>query len=191
MAKIATYHGFDTLPRLASPVVTIGSFDGVHRGHADLLGYVTRKAVEVGGESVVVTFAPHPREVLPRGGEGFRLLSTTERKAELLGERGVDCMVVAEFTPEFAALTSEEFVRDYLVDKLGLHTLVVGYNHRFGHERDIAPDHYERLAEKYGFEVLRVPEYRFEGERISSSVIRRLLDDNQPEQAERLLGHKL
>ena len=100
-------------------------------------------------------------------------------------------MVVAEFTPRFAALTSEEFVRDYLVGKLGMHTLVVGYNHRFGHERDIAPDHYERLAEKYGFEVVRADEYRFEGERISSSVIRRLIAEDNLKQAERLLGHKL
>ena len=191
MAITRTYYGFVSLPHIASPVVTIGSFDGVHRGHADLLGYVTARAHEVGGESVVVTFSPHPREVLPRGGDDFRLLTTTERKAELLGELGVDCMVVAEFTPQFAALTSEEFVRDYLVGRLGMHTLVVGYNHRFGHERDVAPDHYEQLALKYGFEVVRAAEYRFEGEKISSSVIRRLIAEGDTKQAEKLLGHKL
>lgn len=184
-------YGFDTLPRLAAPVVTIGSFDGVHRGHADLLGCVITRAKEVSGSSVVVTFSPHPRQVLPRGGDDFQLLTTTERKAQLLEELGVDCMVVAEFTPEFASLTSEEFVRDYLVARLGMHTLVVGYNHRFGHERDVAPDHYERLAEKYGFEVVRVAEYKFEGEKISSSVIRRLIAEGNLQQAENLLGHKL
>lgn len=186
-------YGFDSLPRLQAPVVTIGSFDGVHRGHADLVGYLVRRAKEVGGESVVVTFSPHPREVLPRGGgEDFRLLTTTQRKAELLGELGVDVMVVQEFTPAFAALGSEEFVRDYLCAKLGLHTLVVGYNHRFGHDRGgVAPDHFEHLAEKYGFEVLRVPEYRFEGEKISSSVVRRLLSEGNVRMAENLLGHKL
>ena len=91
MAITRTYYGFDSLPHIVSPVVTIGSFDGVHRGHADLLGYVTARAHKVGGESVVVTFSPHPREVLPRGGDDFRLLTTTERKAELLGELGVGC----------------------------------------------------------------------------------------------------
>ncbi|MBQ8272145.1 MAG: FAD synthetase family protein [Tidjanibacter sp.] len=185
-------YGFDSLPRLQAPVVTIGSFDGVHRGHADLVGYLVRRAQEVGGEGVVVTFSPHPREVLARGGgESFRLLTSSERKAELLGELGVDVMVVVEFTPDFAALGSEEFVRDYLCAKLGLHTLVVGYNHRFGHDRDVAPDHFERLAEKYGFQILRVPEYRFEGEKISSSVVRRLLTEGDVAGAEKLLGHKL
>ena len=186
-------YGFDSLPRLKAPVVTIGSFDGVHRGHADLVGYLVRRAQEVGGESVVVTFSPHPREVLLRGGgEEFRLLTTTERKAELLRELGVDVMVVVEFTPDFASLSSEEFVRDYLCAKLGLHTLVVGYNHRFGHDRGgVAPDHFERLAEKYGFEVLRVPEYRFDGEKISSSVVRRLLSEGEVQKAENLLGHTL
>lgn len=185
-------YGFDSLPHIEAPVATIGSFDGVHRGHADLVGYLVRRAKEVGGESVVVTFAPHPREVLARGGgEKFRLLTSTERKAELLGELGVDVMIVQEFTPQFAALSSEEFVRGYLCAKMGLHTLVVGYNHRFGHDRDVPQDHFERLAEKYGFEILRVPEYRFEGEKISSSVVRRLLSVGDIVGAEKLLGHKL
>lgn len=184
------FYGFDSIGQLSSPVVTIGSFDGVHRGHADLLGYVTSKAREIEGESVVVTFSPHPREVLPRGGE-FRLLTTTERKGQLLESLGVDCMVVVEFNAAFAALTSEEFVRDFLVAKLGMHTLVVGYNHRFGHEKDIKPNHFEELAKKYGFELLRVPEFRFEGEKISSSVVRRLLEEGNTERAYQLLGHKL
>lgn len=185
------YYGIDSLPHLQAPVVTIGSFDGVHRGHADLVSHLVHRAQEVGGESVVVTFSPHPREVLPRGGENFQLLTTTERKAELLGALGVDVMVVQEFSPEFASLTSEEFVRDFLSAKLGLHTLVVGYNHRFGHDRDVAPNHFEHLAEKYDFEVLRVPEFRFNGEKISSSVVRRLLAEGNRKEAENLLGHKL
>ncbi len=183
-------YGFDIKPT-SRAVVTIGSFDGVHRGHADLVARLVKRAQEVGGESVVVTFSPHPREVLARGGENFRLLTTTERKAELLSKLGVDCMVVVDFTPEFAALTSEEFIRDYLIERLGLHTLVVGYNHRFGHDRDVSYDHFEQLATKYGFEVLRVPEYRFEGEKISSSVVRRLLAEGKTQEAEHLLGHKL
>lgn len=184
------HYGFDSLPAIVRPVVTIGSFDGVHRGHADLLRQVVARAREVGGRSVVVTFAPHPREVLPRGGD-FRLLTTTERKAQLLEELGVDEMIVVEFTMEFASLTSEEFVRELLCGKLGMHTLAVGYNHRFGHDRYVADDHFERLGERYGFEVARIPEYRFEGDKISSSVIRNLLSEGNLERAEELLGHKL
>ncbi len=185
-------YGFDSLPTFEAPVVTIGSFDGVHRGHADLVGYVVRKAQEIGGRSVVVTFSPHPRMVLPRGeGVEFRLLSDVERKAELLGELGVDEMVVVDFTPQFAMLSAEEFVRDVLVAKLGMRVLVVGYNHRFGHDRNVPNDHFEQLGAKYGFEVLRVPEYRYEGEKISSSVVRRLLDEGNIHRAEEMLGHKL
>ena len=185
-------YGFDSLPTIKAPVVTIGSFDGVHRGHADLVGYVVRKAREIGGEGVVVTFSPHPRMVLPRGkGVEFKLLSSVERKAELLGELGIDEMVVVSFTPEFAMLSAEEFVRDVLVARLGMRVLVVGYNHRFGHDRNVPHDHFETLGAKYGFEVLRVPEYRFEGEKISSSVVRRLLDEGNLSRAEELLGHKL
>ena len=185
------FHGFDSLSAIARPVVTIGSFDGVHLGHADLLRQVVDRAHEVEGESVVVTFAPHPREVQPRGGDYFRLLTTTERKAELLAGLGVDVMIVVEFTMAFAALTAEEFVRDYLCARLGMHTLVVGYNHRFGHEPNQPADHFERLGERYGFGVVRCRAYDFEGGKVSSSVIRQLLAEGNTKRAEELLGHKL
>lgn len=184
------HYGFDSLPAIERPVVTIGSFDGVHLGHAALLAQVREHADRVGGSSVVVTFAPHPREVLPRGGD-FRLLTTLNRKAELLAELGVDELIVVEFTMEFAALTSEEFARDYLVGRLGMHSLVVGYNHRFGHERDVPADHYEQLGERYDFQVVRASAFLFEGGKVSSSVIRNLLSEGRCEEAEKLLGHKL
>lgn len=184
------HYGFDHLPEIARPVVTIGSFDGVHLGHSALLGEVVAEAERVGGRSVVVTFSPHPREVLPRGGE-FKLLTTTERKAELLAERGVDELIVVKFDMAFAALSAEEFVRDYLVGKLGMATLVVGYNHRFGHDRNLPEDHFERLGEQYGFEVVRASAFTFEGGKVSSSVIRNLLETGDLEAAEKLLGHKL
>ena len=184
------HHGFESLPTIERPVVTIGSFDGVHLGHKALLGQVVEQARRVGGRSVVVTFSPHPREVLPRGGE-FRLLTSLERKAELLEQIGIDELIVVEFTMEFAALTSEEFVRDYLAGRLGMATLVVGYNHRFGHDRDVADDHFERLGERYGFGVVRASAYTLDGGKISSSVIRQLMAEGRQAEAEQLLGHKL
>lgn len=184
------HYGFDSLPIIERPVVTIGSFDGVHRGHATLLGEVVAEARRIGGSSVVVTFDPHPREVLPRGGE-FRLLTTTAQKAQLLEELGVDELIVVEFTLAFAALSSEEFVRDFLVAKLGLETLVVGYNHRFGHDVGVSADHFERLAEKYGFGLHRASAYTYEGGKVSSSVIRALVESGEIYRAEQLLGHKL
>ena len=184
-------YGFDSLPEIVRPVVTIGSFDGVHLGHKALLGEVIEVARRVGGKSVVVTFSPHPREVIPGRGDDFRLLTPTKRKAELLEELGIDYLVVVEFTMDFAALTSEEFVRDYLTLKLGMHTLVVGYNHRFGHDKDVPADHFERLGERYGFDVVRASAFTFEGGKVSSSVIRNLIAEGRVQEAEKLLGHIL
>lgn len=184
------HYGFDSLPVIERPVVTIGSFDGVHRGHAALLEYVKTEARRVDGRSVVVTFSPHPREVLPRGGE-FRLITPLERKAELLEALGVDELIVVEFTMRFAALSSEEFVRDYLVKKLSIRSLVVGYNHRFGHDREVAENHFEVLGQRYGFDVVRASALTIEGGKVSSSIIRRLLAEGNQDEAEILLGHKL
>lgn len=184
------HYGFDSIPPIVAPVVTIGSFDGVHLGHAALLSEVRDVAARVGGRSVVVTFTPHPRQVLPRGGD-FQLLTTPERRAQLLEECGVDELIVVEFNMEFAALTSEEFVSRYLVDRLGMNTLVVGYNHRFGHDRDVPDDHFEQLGRRYGFEVHRASAFQFEGGKVSSSVIRKLLAEGDTAEAERLLGHRL
>lgn len=184
-------YGFDSLPAIVRPVVTIGSFDGVHLGHKALLSEVVEEARKVEGRSVVVTFSPHPREVIPGRGGDFRLLTSLERKAELLEEIGVDFLVVVEFTMAFAALTSEEFVRDYLVAQLGVHTLMVGYNHRFGHDKELPDDHFERLAERYGFELRRASAFTFDGGKVSSSIIRNLLAVGNRQEAEKLLGHKL
>lgn len=185
------HRGFDTLPHIDRPVVTIGSFDGVHLGHRALLEHVIQEARKVGGESVVVTFSPHPREVIPGRADNFRLLTSLQRKAELLEELGVDHLIVVEFTMEFAALTSEEFVRDFLKAKLEMYSLVVGYNHRFGHDRDVPDNHFELLGEKYDFEVVRAVVYRHDGGKVSSSVIRTLLAEGKTSEAEYLLGHKL
>lgn len=187
------HYGFDNLPTIERPVVTIGSFDGVHLGHRALLERVQSEAQRIGGRSVVVTFSPHPREVLPRGGGSeFRLLTSLERKLQLLDGLGIDEVVVVEFNMQFAALTAEQFVSTLLVDKLGMAALVVGYNHRFGHDRDIPSDHIEQLGCKYGFEVIRAEALTLpNGGKISSSVIRKLIEQGDTQQAEQLLGHKL
>lgn len=139
-----------------------------------------------------MTFSPHPREVLPRGGDDFKLLTPLPRKLELLDQVGIEEVVVVKFDREFAALTSEEFVRDFLVGRLGMATLVVGYNHRFGHDRDVAPDHFEQLGNKYGFDVVRAEALTTtEGGKISSTVIRNLLAEGRTTEAEEKLGYKL
>ncbi|WP_281524822.1 FAD synthetase family protein [Alistipes dispar] len=178
------FRGFDALPRFVRPVVTVGSYDGVHLGHRALIYRLTAEARAVGGESVVLTFDPHPRITLGRG-EGLRLLTTLDEKVALLRGLGVDNVIVIPFDRTFSALSGEEFARRYLIGKVGAATLVAGYDHRFGHDRIDC----DRLA-ALGMRVIRVDERSVEGEHVSSTAIRRLVETGRIAEAERLLGHR-
>lgn len=179
------FRGFDALPRFRHAAVTVGSYDGVHRGHRALLERLVTEARAAGGESIVLTFEPHPRITLGRA-EGLRLLTTLDAKIALLAALGVDYVIVIPFDAAFSALSGREFLRDYLVGKVGAETLVVGYNHRFGHDRVDSSE----VADA-GLRVVRVDECHVDGEHVSSTVIRRLLDAGNRAEAERLLGHPL
>lgn len=178
------FRGFDALPRFVRPVVTVGSYDGVHLGHRALIDRLTAEARAVGGESVVLTFDPHPRITLGRG-EGLRLLTTLDEKVALLRGLGVDNVIVIPFDRTFSALSGEEFARRYLIGKVGAATLVAGYDHRFGHDRIDC----DRLA-ALGMRIIRVDERSVEGEHVSSTAIRRLVEAGRIAEAERLLGHR-
>lgn len=179
------YFGFDALPRFRHAVATIGSFDGVHLGHQALLETLTREAAARGGESIVLTFEPHPRITLGRA-EGLVLLTTFEEKTALLEAAGVDNVVVIPFDESFSRLSCNDFVRDYLQARLHVEALIVGYNHHFGHDRaDFT------TLEVEGLEVKKVDERRVTGEHVSSTIIRRLLANGETAEAERLLGHPL
>lgn len=169
----------------APTIVTVGSFDGVHRGHQHLLQRLVGTARREGLQSVVLTFAPHPRIVLGRG-EGLQQLTTEAEKAAWLGHYGVDAMVVWPFTRDFAALSGEEFVRDILQAQLHARVLVAGYNHHFGHDRLAAASlQVEQLR------VELVDRYDVEGRHVSSTEIRRHLAAGEWAQAEELLGHPI
>ena len=180
------FHGFDSLPRFRRPVVTVGSFDGVHLGHRALVERLVQEARSSGGESVVLTFEPHPRITLGRA-EGLRLLTTLTQKCDLLAALGVDALVVIPFDAAFSALSGAEFLDRYLIGKVGAETLVVGYNHRFGHDRSDC----RTLAADRGLRLIGVDEHSVGGEHISSTVIRNLLARGERTEAERLAGHPL
>lgn len=172
---------------LAYSVVTIGSFDGVHRGHQALLGKLRRLADEQGGVPTVVTFGQHPRSVLGSG--QVRLLTTPTERNELLEEYGAEYVVELSFTPELAALTAEEFMRDFLIGQLGATALLLGYDHSFGSDRHTTPpDHIEQLGERYGLKVVRYEPLMVEGGEVSSSEIRTLLERGHVDYVIRLLG---
>lgn len=180
---IRVFHGFGALPRFVHPVVTVGSYDGVHRGHRALIERLVAEARAAGGESIVLTFDPHPRVTLGRG-EGLRLLTTLDEKIALLGELGVDNVIVIPFDRAFSALTGAEFVDSYLIGRVGAETLVAGYNHRFGHDRLDC----DALAASGRLRIVKVEPCTVDGQRVSSTLIRRLLEEGKTAEAARLRG---
>ncbi len=181
-------YGFDELPQFRSAVVTVGSYDGVHGGHRAILRRIGELARRSGGESVVITFSPHPRIVLGKA-EGLKLLNTLDEKIALLDGCGIDNLIVAKFTEEFSCQSSEEYVRRYLVEKVGAATIVVGYNHRFGHDKAGDFRSLQLLQVRYGFDVYEIPRQDIDHEKVSSTVVRGMIAEGDVARAARLLEH--
>ena len=181
-------YGFDTPEVRCRSVVTIGSFDGVHQGHRALLEHLKAMAERLDAESVVVTFDPHPRIAMGRA-EGMQLLTTIEERARLLEEVGIDRMVVAHFDEKFRTQPYECFVRDILIERLGMVGMIVGYNHRLGRGSEGNFDRLQPLATECGFELVCVAQHREDGEdKVSSTVVRNVIAEGDMERAARLLG---
>lgn len=181
-------YGFDTSSKPIRSVVTIGSFDGVHKGHRVLLEHLKAMAKRMDAESVVVTFDPHPRIAMGRA-EGMQLLTTVEERARLLDELGVDRMVVAHFDEAFRSQPYENFVRDMLIERLGMVGMIVGYNHRLGRGSEGNFDKLQPLAAECGFELECVAQHKEVGdEKVSSTVVRNVIAEGDMEHAARLLG---
>ena len=183
------FYGFDNITLERPTVVSVGSFDGVHRGHRELLERVHGVARELDALSVVVSFEPHPRIAMGRA-EGMRLLTSVEERALLLEREGIDVFVVAHFDDKFREQSFDEFVRGSLVAKLGMCGMVVGYNHRLGRGSEGSYDSLVPLGEKLGFRVERVEQFTASGCKISSTVVRNLFDDGDVERACDILGHR-
>lgn len=183
------FYGFDHLPVLRNPVVTVGSYDGVHAGHRRLLERIVRLAREQEGESVVVTFSPHPRTVLGNRGERVVLLNSLREKALLLEEAGIDNLIVVKFTKAFSQISSTVFVTDYLLGRIGARTLVIGYNHHFGYNQEGNFDFLRRLQQQFDFSIYEIPRQDVDRDKVSSTVIRRLIEAGEISKANRLLGH--
>lgn len=171
------------------PVVTIGIFDGVHQGHLYLLNEVVREARRLSGESVVFTLWPHPRLVLNKEPENLRYLSSIQEKIFLMEKAGIDNFVVFPFTKEFSEIGSCSFVKQFLVDKIGLKKLIVGYNHKFGKNREGDFENLQQCSRMYNFEIEKIDSKNIEGVKISSSLIRELLNSGNLSLANKYLGY--
>lgn len=181
------YHGLDEFTPLKNAIVTSGTFDGVHYGHQKILERLHDITVKNGGESVLLTYWPHPRFVLYPDQELF-MLTSIEEKAKLLSQKKVDHLVIIPFTKEFATLSSEEFIKDILVDRIGTKKLVIGYDHKFGKNRSGSFEELKKDAPIYGFEVEEIPKQMIENNAVSSTKIRKALKDGAVEKANEYLG---
>lgn len=182
------YHGLDDFVRLDYAVVTSGTFDGVHVGHQKILGRLKEVATKNKGETVVITFWPHPRLVLHPEESTLKLLNTFEEKAALLKEEGIQHLVRIPFTKEFSNHSSEQFIHEVLVDTIGTQKLVIGYDHRFGHNREGSFEQLKQNGPKYGFEVEEIPRQDVDNVGVSSTRIRKALEEGDIETATHFLN---
>jgi len=174
--------------RLSNAVVTSGTFDGVHFGHQKILRRLKEIAEQTGGETVLLTYWPHPRLVLHPGEIKFHLLSSIEEKIELLEQFGIEHMLIIPFTRDFSNMTSEDFIKEILVGKIGTKKLVIGYDHRFGRDRSGSFEELKQNAPVFGFEVEEIPEQDIDDVAISSTKIRQALESGHIETANLYLG---
>lgn len=171
------------------PVVTIGTFDGVHKGHHLVLERLKEIARQTGGETVVFTFYPHPRLVLQPDEHNLRLLTTLDEKVELLRRAGIHHLVVYPFTREFAKNSYSDFVKKVLVDEIQTDSLVVGYDHRFGKDREGGYEYLQECAQKYGFSIEKLDVLLMNEVNISSTRIRNALESGDIAKANLYLGY--
>lgn len=179
-----TLFGFDNLPTIEHAVATVGSYDGVHLGHRVLIDKVVERAKNRGGKSIIITFEPHPRITLGKA-EGLKLLTTAEEKRLLLERLGVDYMLIIPFDRAFSQLSHEAFIADYLLAKLHIEELIVGYNHRFGYNQT---GDYNTLSSS-SLEVTRIAQQLVDENKVSSTIIRSTIESGDMKRANQLLGH--
>lgn len=182
------HYGYENL-KLIAPVVTLGVFDGVHRGHKTLLDILVSRAKEAKGESVVITFSPHPRLVLETDNHNLSFLTTLEEKKALIEKAGVDHLVILEFNNEFSKIEACDFVKKILAEKVGTKHLVIGHNHHFGLRGEGDFNTIMKCSGLLDFKVEQVPGYTSEEATVSSSRIRATLLKGNVEEANSLLGY--
>lgn len=182
------FQGFEQLHSIPNPVLTIGTFDGVHIGHQKIIRQLNEEAARIGGESVLFTFYPHPRMVLYPENHGLKLIQTQAEKIDKLRRMGLQNVIVHPFTREFSRLTALEFVRDYLVNSLHVRKLVIGYDHQFGKNREGSLQFLQEVCDTYGFEVIEIAAEEIDEVNVSSTKIRTAIIEGDMALAQRYLG---
>lgn len=183
------YYSIDDFQKLEKAVVTTGTFDGVHLGHRKILAQLNKVAAAIGGESVLLTFFPHPRMVLQPDLD-LKLINSQKEKIELLKSTGLDHLIIHPFTAEFSRTSSLDFVRNILVNQIGAKKLVIGYDHHFGRNREGSFEHLKEFGPLYGFEVEEISAQDIEDTTISSTKIRKAISEGTIEVANQYLDYQ-
>ncbi|WP_316791645.1 bifunctional riboflavin kinase/FAD synthetase [Pedobacter frigoris] len=183
------YHNFSEFKKLNNAVATIGTFDGVHYGHQKIIKRLCELAKTTGGESVILTFFPHPRMIIDPENQDLKMINTIHEKAKILEELGVDHLIITPFTRDFSNLSPEEYIKNILVDTIGIKHLIVGYDHRFGKDRKGGLKELEDLSEVLEYKIEEIPEQDIDDVAVSSTKIRKALLNGEVGLAATYLGY--
>lgn len=182
------YRSIEEIPSIKNPVVTLGTYDGVHLGHQEIISFLKRNAERIGGETVLFTFHPHPRMVLHPDDHGMKLIQSIDERISKLERFGIDHLILFPFTEEFSRLSATEFVRDNLVNKINVAVMNIGYNHHFGRNREGNLELLKELGIVYDFQVEEIPAFRTGDISISSTKIRKAIHSGDLKTAQKYLG---
>ena len=186
---MTVHHDLRQLPAFKNAVITTGAFDGVHIGHQEIISRMKQIALEIGGETVIVTFHPHPRKVISSIPGEIKQLTSLEERISLLEQSGIDHLVVVNFDYAFSNLTADAYVKTFLFDHFHPHTILVGYDHRFGNGRNGNFELLQKFGNELGFKVEQIHEKIIGDEIVSSTHIRNYILEQQIEKANALLGY--
>lgn len=187
---IQVHRDLEQLPEFKNAIITIGTFDGVHLGHQQIIKLLKEEAASSGGETVIITFHPHPRKVVTQGKSDVKIINTLQEKTELLDRLGIDHLVVVEFNDAFANQTAEEYIQNFIFKKFHPQTIIIGYDHKFGKNRSGDYHLLEKLGERFGYKVKEIPERVLNEIIISSTKIREALLRSDIDTANNFLGYR-
>ncbi|MGZ8537761.1 MAG: bifunctional riboflavin kinase/FAD synthetase [Flavisolibacter sp.] len=183
------HRSIENIPPFNNAVITIGTFDGIHTGHKKIIDALVKEAESANGESVIISFDPHPRKIV-NPDEHLQLINTIDEKIELLSRTSIDHLVIIPFNKSFADQTADEYIEIFLIGKFHPHTIIIGYDHHFGKGRK---GNFMLLAEKadqYGYRLLEIPKYLLDEVAVSSTMIRKALLASDIDTANKLLGYE-
>ncbi|MDR3609191.1 MAG: bifunctional riboflavin kinase/FAD synthetase [Ignavibacteriaceae bacterium] len=183
------FNDLSTLPKAENTILTLGIFDGVHLGHKKIIEKLKKKSAVLNCRNIVITFSPHPRNVISENGN-IMLLTTIEEKIKLFEEIGIENLLIINFTKEFSQLSSEMFFKEYIIEKIGIKEIIVGYDHHFGKGRSGDVNTLRKMGVEFGFDVTTVEPFKINDEAVNSTKIRKALSEGNIKVANSFLGRE-